>query len=47
MQLISKLWPYAAHCANEYAKEKNTTILAIYYGTLLMSISNLLNNIFI
>ena len=32
-------WPYEAHCANKYAKkeekEKNTTNLAIYYGTLL------------
>ena len=34
----SKFWLYAAHCANEYAKEneekENMTALTIYHGVL-------------
>ena len=37
---LRKFWLYGARCANEdakKAKEKNTTNLAIYYGTLLVT----------
>ena len=47
---LQKFWPYAAHCANEYAKEKekeeekNTTTLAIYHWVLLLTMGNYLQN---
>ena len=37
-----KFWPYVPYYSNKYVKEKNTTTLAIYHGSLLVTTDNYL-----
>ena len=41
---LQKFWPHEPLCANEYAKEKNTTISAKCHGVFLKTISDYLHN---